>query len=134
MHETGIVRDLVRRVVGAARESGADRVVGVTVWLGALSQFSPEHFREHFDDEARDTLAAKARLSIEASTDFTHPTLEPVPYVGLQYIAIPEFADAGTQMTQWLADYVVDKMTLDEAISNTQDLFNQVAIDGNYRK
>jgi len=28
----------------------------------------------------------------------------------------------------------VDKITLDEAISKTQDLFNQVAIDGNYRK
>ena len=77
---------------------------------------------------------AAMTLKTLESTDFTHPTLEPVPYVGLQYIAIPEFADAGTQMTQWLADYVVDKMTLDEAISNTQDLFNQVAIDGNYRK
>ena len=29
--------------------------------------------------------------------DFTKPTLEPVPYVGLQYIAIPEFANAGTK-------------------------------------
>jgi sorbitol/mannitol transport system substrate-binding protein len=68
------------------------------------------------------------------STDFTHPTLEPVPYVGLQYIAIPEFADAGTQMTQYLADYVVDKISLDEAIQRTNDLFNQVAKDGGYQK
>ncbi len=77
---------------------------------------------------------AAMTLKTLESTDFTKPTLEPVPYVGLQYIAIPEFADAGTQMTQWLADYVVDKITLDEAISNTQDLFNQVAEDGGYRK
>ena len=89
MHETGIVRDLVRRVVGAARESGADRVVGVTVWLGALSQFSPEHFREHFDDEARDTLAAKARLSIEASTDFTHPDAQSVVIRGIE-LEVPD--------------------------------------------
>ena len=65
--------------------------------------------------------------------DFTKPTLEPVPYVGLQYIAIPEFANAGTKMTEYLADYVVDKISLDEAIEKTQAVFEQVAIDGNYR-
>ncbi len=65
--------------------------------------------------------------------DFTKPTLEPVPYVGLQYIAIPEFADAGTKMTEYLADYVVDKISLDEAIRKTQAVFEQVAIDGNYK-
>ena len=77
---------------------------------------------------------ATMTLKTLESTDFTHPTLDPVPYVGLQYIAIPEFADAGTQMTQYLADYVVDKITLDEAISKTNDLFNQVAKDGGYQK
>ena len=76
---------------------------------------------------------ASATLKALESMDFTHPTLEPVPYVGLQYIAIPEFADAGTKMTQWLADYVVDKISLDEAIQKTNDLFNQVATDGGYR-
>jgi len=65
--------------------------------------------------------------------DFTKPTLEPVPYVGLQYIAIPEFADAGTKMTEYLADYVVDKISLDDAIRKTQAVFEQVAVDGNYR-
>lgn len=69
MHETGIVRDLVRRVESAAEDAGAIRVVGISVWLGALSQFSPAHFREHFDEEARGTLAAHAKLSIEASDD-----------------------------------------------------------------
>ena len=80
--------------------------------------------------------APYAAMTLKAleSMDFTHPTLDPVPYVGLQYIAIPEFADAGTQMTQWLADYVVDKISLDEAIKKTNDLFNQVAVDGGYRK
>ena len=79
------------------------------------------------------TPYAEMTLKTLESTDFTKPTLEPVPYVGLQYIAIPEFADAGTKMTEYLADYVVDKITLDEAIRKTQDLFNQVAIDGDYR-
>ncbi len=76
---------------------------------------------------------ASMTLKTLEGMDFTKPTLEPVPYVGLQYIAIPEFADAGTKMTEYLADYVVDKITLDEAIKKTQAVFEQVAIDGNYR-
>ncbi len=82
---------------------------------------------------AKAPYAAMTLKTLE-STDFTKPTLEPVPYVGLQYIAIPEFADAGTRMTEYLADFVVDKITLDEAISKTQELFNQVAKDGDYQK
>jgi hydrogenase nickel incorporation protein HypA/HybF len=72
MHESGIVRDLVRRLEAAAKEAGATGVEGVTVWLGALSQFSPAHFREHFDEEVRGTLAAGATLTVETSDDVTH--------------------------------------------------------------
>ena len=72
MHESGIVRDLVRRLERSATEAGAVRVEGVSVWLGALSQFSPAHFREHFDEEAAGTLAEGAALSIEVSDDATH--------------------------------------------------------------
>jgi sorbitol/mannitol transport system substrate-binding protein len=80
-----------------------------------------------------DVPYAEMTLRTLEAMDFTDPTVDPVPYVGLQYIAIPEFADAGTKMTEWLAAYVVDQMSLDEAIRRTQDLFNQVAIDGGYR-
>jgi len=72
MHESGIVRDLIRRLEEAARDAGAERVSGVVVWLGALSQFSPEHFREHFADEARGTLVEGAALRIETSQDIGH--------------------------------------------------------------
>jgi hydrogenase nickel incorporation protein HypA/HybF len=78
MHETGIVRDLVRRMDQAAREAGATRVSGASVWLGALSQFSPAHFRAHFDDEAHGTLAEGAVLRIEVSQDPLHPQAQSV--------------------------------------------------------
>jgi hydrogenase nickel incorporation protein HypA/HybF len=73
MHETGIVRDLVRRLEHVARDANAEAVSGVEVWLGALSQFSPEHFREHFEDEARGTIAEGAALKILASDDPADP-------------------------------------------------------------
>lgn len=78
MHESGIVKDLVRRLEAAAHEQGARRIVAANVWLGALSQFSDEHFREHFAEEARGTMAAGARLLIEVSTDPFHPHAQQV--------------------------------------------------------
>lgn len=78
MHETGIVRDLVRRLEQAAYEAGAERVSGVAVWLGALSHFSPGHFREHFEDETRGTIADGAALDIETSDDSAHPDAQSI--------------------------------------------------------
>jgi hydrogenase nickel incorporation protein HypA/HybF len=85
MHESRIVRDLVRRLERAAQDAGAERVSGAVVWLGALSQFSPEHFREHFDDEARGTLAAGAALRIETSQDIGHPHAQHVMMRGIDF-------------------------------------------------
>lgn len=73
MHETGIVRDLVRQLETVAADAGAEAVSGVEVWLGALSQFTPHHFREHFDDEAKGTIAEGARLDIRTSDDTGNP-------------------------------------------------------------
>jgi sorbitol/mannitol transport system substrate-binding protein len=77
---------------------------------------------------------AAATLKTLEGMDFNNPCVDPVPYIGLQYIAIPEFADAGDLMTRYLADYTTDNITLDEAIRRTQQVFEQVARDGNYKK
>ena len=78
MHETGIVRDLVRRLQAAAGNAGAIRVAGVSMRLGALSAFSPAHFQEHFEAEARGTLAEGAALQILVSDDVTDPQAQDV--------------------------------------------------------
>jgi Zn finger protein HypA/HybF involved in hydrogenase expression len=36
MHETGVVRDLVRQLERIAQDGGAERLSCVVVWLGAL--------------------------------------------------------------------------------------------------
>lgn len=78
MHESGMIRDLVRRAEAAAREAGAARVAGISVWLGALSQMSAAHFRDHFDVDARGTLVEGAVLSLEESDDVRHPQAQAV--------------------------------------------------------
>jgi hydrogenase nickel incorporation protein HypA/HybF len=78
MHETALVRDVVRRIEDLARKTGAHRVTGARIWLGALSHVSAEHFREHFTIEALGTAAAKATLAIEVSRDLVHPNAQHV--------------------------------------------------------
>ena len=78
MHETALVRDVVRRINDLARATGARRVTGASIWLGALSHLSPEHFRAHFAVEARGTLSCAAELEIEMSEDPEDPDAQHV--------------------------------------------------------
>lgn len=73
MHETGIVRDVVRRAEAIALANGAHRVSLVRVRLGALTQISPDHFREHFIADAAGTLCAGAALEIATGHDPQDP-------------------------------------------------------------
>lgn len=73
MHETGIVKNLVHHLETVARDAGASSITQVRVSLGALSQFSPAHFREHFVEEIEGTMAQEARLEIEESSDPADP-------------------------------------------------------------
>ncbi len=73
MHETALVRDVVRRIEDLARATGARRVTGAKIWLGALSHLSAEHFREHFAIEVRGTRVDGAALAIEVSQNPYHP-------------------------------------------------------------
>ena len=71
MHEQAVMRDLVGRVLDVARAEGASRVTRVQVRLGALSHFTPDHFREHFADSARGTPADGAAVDATLSDDAT---------------------------------------------------------------
>ncbi len=78
MHERAVMEDLVRKLEATARDEGALRVTRVEVRLGALSHFTPAHFREHFEDAARGTLAEGAAVGAELRTDTTAPDAQGV--------------------------------------------------------
>ena len=78
MHEFSLMADLMRKIEQVAAENDAERVTRVRVWLGALSHITPEHFREHFEDGTRGTLAEGAELEVEASDDETHPEAQQI--------------------------------------------------------
>jgi hydrogenase nickel incorporation protein HypA/HybF len=73
MHERALMNDLMREIDAVARADGATRVTRVSVRLGALSHFTPEHFREHFVDASRGTLAEGASVDAVLEDDIDDP-------------------------------------------------------------
>lgn len=71
MHEQAVMNDLMRKLEAEARSEGGRRVTRVRVRLGALSHFTAEHFREHFADAARGTIADGAAVDAEVGTNPT---------------------------------------------------------------
>jgi hydrogenase nickel incorporation protein HypA/HybF len=78
MHETSLMVDLLRKVEAILHEHHAKRVLSIKVRLGALSHFSPEHFREHFEIAARRTSAEHANLEIVLVGDINDPHAQDV--------------------------------------------------------
>ena len=84
MHETALVRDVVRRIEDLAQATGARRITGAKIWIGALSHLSAEHFREHYTLEAQGSIAAGATLAIEGSDDLNDPHAQHVRLVSVE--------------------------------------------------
>ena len=78
MHEKALMADLMRTIESQAHAEGAVRVTRIRVRLGVLSHFTPGHFREHFEDSSRDTIADGAEVEAAMSTDPTEPTAQGV--------------------------------------------------------
>lgn len=72
MHEATLMANLIGRIGRIAEAEDCGRVVGVSVWLGALSHMSAAHFAEHFERSAAGTVAEGARLDITMSDDAGH--------------------------------------------------------------
>jgi sorbitol/mannitol transport system substrate-binding protein len=68
--------------------------------------------------------AAKAFAGITLasinSTDPLHPTLHPVPYVGIQYVDIPQFESLGVQVAQQIAGAIAGTETVSQALKTSQ--------------
>lgn len=84
MHETSLMKNLMGRIHVAAAAEGARRIVGVSVWLGALTDMSAEHFIEHFEHAAAGTMAEGALVEITVSEDAQHADAQSVMLQGIE--------------------------------------------------
>jgi sorbitol/mannitol transport system substrate-binding protein len=86
--------------------------------------------------EYQKAAAAFANPTLEAmrTADITKPSTQPQPYVGIQYVGIPEFQDLGTKVSQEISAAIAGRQTVDAALGKGQGFAEQVAEQGGYRK
>ena len=65
---------------------------------------------------------AAMTLSSINSADPTAPTVDPVPYTGVQFVAIPEFAGIATQVGQEFSAALAGQQSVEEALAKAQAL------------
>ncbi|HWK68708.1 MAG TPA: sugar ABC transporter substrate-binding protein [Rhizobiaceae bacterium] len=65
---------------------------------------------------------AKMTLDSINSADPTKPTVKPVPYVGVQFVAIPEFQGLGTTVGQLFSAALAGQMSVDDALAQAQSV------------
>lgn len=78
MHEASLMADLLRKIREVAAAEGGGRVVGVEVWLGALSHLSEAHFLEHFRQATAGTPLEGAAVRATLSDETGHPNAQDV--------------------------------------------------------
>jgi sorbitol/mannitol transport system substrate-binding protein len=77
---------------------------------------------------------AKMTLDSINAADPTAPTVKPVPYVGVQFVAIPEFQGLGTAVGQQFSAALAGQVTVDQALQNAQQLSEREMKKGGYIK
>lgn len=95
------------------------KLVGETEgWVAA----PPGTRRSTYANPDYQKAAPFAQIALEAilSADPDHPTMNPVPYTGVQFVAIPEFQAIGTTVGQTIAAALAGQMTVDQALESAQ--------------
>ncbi len=72
----------------------------------------------------KDIPFAKMTLESILSADPNNSTVEPSPYVGIQFAAIPEFAGIATEVSQEFSAVYAGQQSVDEALAKAQALTN----------
>ncbi|MBV9709444.1 MAG: sugar ABC transporter substrate-binding protein [Ktedonobacteraceae bacterium] len=65
-----------------------------------------------------------AQITLDSINTATpdHPTLDPVPYKGVQYVGIPQFESVGQQVSELMSAVVAGKMTVNQALQQSDQL------------
>ena len=105
----------------AAKEGWANVPPGTRASLYA----NPEYAKVPF---------AKMTLDSINAADPTHPTVKPVPYVGVQFVAIPEFAGIATTVGQIFSAALAGEKTADAALAEAQEAATREMTKAGYIK
>ena len=87
-----------------------------------------------YDNPAYQEAAPFAQMTLESilSADPNNPTVEPVPYTGVQFVAIPEFQAIGTAVGQQFSAALAGQITVEAALEAAQTLTEREMRRGGY--
>jgi sorbitol/mannitol transport system substrate-binding protein len=76
-----------------------------------------------------------AQMTLDSinAADPNNPTVLPVPYVGIQFVAIPEFAGLATEVSQEFSAAYAGQQTVEEALEKAQAITNETMEAAGYR-
>ncbi|MGE0279326.1 MAG: sugar ABC transporter substrate-binding protein [Rhizobiaceae bacterium] len=111
--------DAAKKFVGWATSKGyLDLVASKDGWANV-----PPGTRTSLYNNAEYQKAAPfAKMTLDSinSADPTKPSVKPVPYVGVQFVAIPEFAGLATNVGQLFSAALAGQTTVDQALADAQ--------------
>ncbi|MBZ0112227.1 MAG: sugar ABC transporter substrate-binding protein [Thermoanaerobaculia bacterium] len=86
------------------------------------SNVPPGTRRSLYENQAYVDAAPFAEITLASilTADPDDPTVEEVPYTGIQYVAIPEFQSIGTAVGHRFAEALAGRIPIEEALDNAQ--------------
>ena len=125
--------DAAKKFVKWATSKEYVKLVGETEgWVAA----PPGTRKSTYDNPEYQKAAPFAATVLKAiqSTDPQHPTVNPVPYTGVQYVAIPEFQGIGTNVGQDIASALAGQESVDKALAAAQATTERAMKQAGYPK
>ncbi len=83
--------------------------------------------------EYQEVPFAQMTLDSINAADPNNPTVDPVPYVGIQFVAIPEFAGMATEVSQEFSAAYAGQQTVEEALEKAQAIATEVMEAAGYQ-
>jgi sorbitol/mannitol transport system substrate-binding protein len=100
------------------------------------ARIPPGTRKSTYDNQEYLTAAPFAAVTLKAmqTADPTNPAIKPVPYIGIQFVGIPEFQAIGTTVGQNVAGALTGAMTLDAALKSSETAAERAVKKGGYLK
>ncbi len=103
---------------------------------GGWATVPPGTRKSTYDNPEYQKAAPFASVTLKAmqTADPTNPAIKKVPYIGVQFVGIPEFQSIGLQVGQNIAAALTGKMTVDQALQASQTEVERAVRQGGYLK
>src|SRR5690606_14791077 len=108
-----------------ATSKGYHELVGEELGWTRVPPGARESTYQNADFAAASASFAPITYDILTSVDPIQPGVDPQPWIGIQYVTVPEFQDMGNQISQQLAEVFAGRSELGPVLESGQKLAQQ---------